>query len=75
MNRIGRFRVSGETEPVATRHETAIADVHYDARNGIWSSPETVPAPSESRSGDIPEDIKRRQISLALRYVLAVRAR
>lgn len=75
MTWIGRFRASFEAEPAALRHGTAIAGVQYDARNAIGSGPENGPAPGESRSGQIPEEIKRRQISLALRYVLAVRAR
>ncbi len=75
MNWIGRFRASGEAEPAAPRRETAIPGAPYDASNAIWSSPESVPPPSESLGGEIPEEIKRRQVSLALRYVLAVRAR
>ncbi|MBU6483945.1 MAG: hypothetical protein KGJ99_06290 [Betaproteobacteria bacterium] len=75
MNWIGRYRASGEAEPAAPWHETAIANMRYDARNAPWSSPENAPAPSESRGSEIPEDIKRRQVSVALRYVMAVRAR
>ena len=75
MNWIGRFRASGKAEPAVPRGETAIHSVQYDARNAIWSGPESAPAPSESLGGEIPEEIKRRQVSLALRYVMAVRAR
>ncbi len=75
MSWIGRVPASREAELAAARRETAIHDLPYDARNALWSSSENAAAPSEIQGGEIPDEIKRRQVSLALRYVLAVRAR
>ena len=75
MSSIDKFRAPREAEPAAARRETAIHNPPYDARTAMWSSFENAAAPSEIRGGAIPEEIKRRQVSLALRYVLAVRAR
>lgn len=47
----------------------------YNAHKAIRSGPEDAAAPGGSRDPQIPEEIKRRQILLALRYVAAVRAR
>ena len=75
MSWIGRFPASREAEPAAARRDTAIHDPPYDARNAMWRSSENAAAPSEIPGGEFLEEIKRRQVSLALRYVLAVRAR
>ena len=75
MSWIGRFPASREAEPAAARRETASHDQPYDTHNAIRGSSENAAAASELRGGEIPEEIKRRQVSLALRYVLAVRAR
>ena len=72
---IGRFPASREAEPAAPRRPTASHGARYDAHNAMRSSRENVAAPSEILGGEIAEEIKRRQVSLALRYVLAVRAR
>lgn len=75
MSWIGRFPASSEAEPAAARRETAIHGASFGAHNAIRGSSEDAAAPSEILGGEIAEEIKRRQILLALRYVLAVRAR
>ena len=47
----------------------------YNAHEAIRSAPENAAASGDSPNPQIPEEIKRRQILLALRYVVAVRAR
>ena len=61
---IGRFRsmANGTPSPFA-------------AREVIRSGPENAAASGNGADPQIPEEIKRRQILLALRYVAAVRAR
>jgi hypothetical protein len=66
MSRINIFRASGET---------AINGVPYDAHKAIRSGAETPATPVDAPDARVAEEIKRRQISLALRYVAAVRAR
>ena len=46
----------------------------YNAHEAIRSGPENAAAPGDSPDPQIAEEIKRRQILLALRYVAAVRA-
>ena len=75
MGWIGRFPASSEAEPAAPRRETAIRGASFGAYNAIRGSSEDAAAPGEILGGEIAEEIKRRQILLALRYVLAVRAR
>ena len=74
---INRFRGSGKAEPAWTRplsmaHRTPSP---YNAHEAIRSGPGNAAAPGDSPDPQIPEEIKRRQISLALRYVAVVRAR
>ena len=49
----------------------------YNAHEAIRSGPENAAAPGDSPDSQIPEaeEIKRRQILLAQRYAMAVRAR
>ncbi len=47
----------------------------YNTHEAIRSGTENAPAPGGSPDPQIAEEIKRRQILLALRYVLAVRVR
>ena len=75
MSWIGRFPASREAEPAAPRRAAAIHGARYHAHNAVRSSRENVAAPSEILGGEIAEEIKRRQLLLALRYVVAVRAR
>ena len=75
MSWIGRFPAFREAEPAAARHETAIHGASYGVHNAIRGSSESAAAPSEILGGEIAEEIKRRQVLLALRYVMAVRGR
>lgn len=77
MSWISRFRASGKAQQAASGDEIEIAidRVPYDAHNAIRSRPENHDESAEGADATIAEDIKRRQVSLALRYVLAVRAR
>lgn len=72
MSWTSRFRTSGEGEAANLRDETVIdrAPVTYDVRQRAET-----PAASGHPEGHIAEEIKRRQIALAVRYVVAVRAR
>jgi hypothetical protein len=70
MGLINMFRSSGEAAPADPRDETVINGAQYHAH------------PPAARSGhvpgqdaEIPEEIKQRQISLAVRYVISMRAR
>jgi hypothetical protein len=74
MNWTGRFRTSGKAKPADPWDETVIKGAPYDAGKGI-RSPETPAALSDHPEADIAEEIKRRQIALAVRYVAAVRGR
>jgi len=73
MRWTSRFRTAGEGEAANLRNETVIdrAPAPYDVRR----SPETPAAPAYHPQANIAEEIKRRQIALAVRYVVAVRAR
>jgi hypothetical protein len=73
MARIGTFRASGEAERAAS-HETVINGA-YDARQAIRSSAENLAASADRPDAPIAEEIKRRQVSLTVRYVAALRAR
>jgi hypothetical protein len=73
MNWTRRFWTPGEAELANLRDETIIDRAPYDARKAV-PCPET-PAALGDREAHIPEEIKRRQIALAVRYVAAVRAR
>ena len=69
-----RFGASGEAERADPWDETVINGAPYDAHKVIRSSPENPAAPGD-RPEAVAEEIKRRQISLVVRYVAAVRAR
>jgi hypothetical protein len=68
-----RFRASREAEP-ASLPEKFIDDAPHDARKANRSSSQDPAAPGEP-DPRIAEEIRLRQISLAVRYVAAVRAR
>jgi hypothetical protein len=76
MGWTSRFPVSGKAEPVNPWDEAPINGARYDAHKATGSNPEKNPAatgvPGDAHS---VEEIKRRQVSLAVRYVTAVRAR
>ena len=75
MGWMKRFLASGEAESAYPPGETVINGVAYNAHKGIRTSPENAAAPRDSPDAQIAEEIKRRQVSLAVRYVAAVRAR
>jgi hypothetical protein len=75
MDRIDRFRSSGEAERADPSDETVINGALYDAHQAIRSGVENRAAPAERPHPQIEEEIKRRQVSLAVRYVAALRAR
>ena len=55
--------------------ETVINGVPYDAEKTIRSGAERPATPVYAPNAHIVDEIKRRQILLAMRYVAAVRAR
>ena len=67
-----RFGASGEAESGDPVDETVINGAPYDAHKAVRSSPQSPAAPGDAH---IAEEIKRRQISLVVRYVAAVRTR
>lgn len=69
MRWTNRFRTLGEVESANLQDATVIDRAPYDCR------PETPAAPGDHPEAHIPDEIKRRQIALAVRYVAAVRAR
>jgi hypothetical protein len=75
MGWVSRFRVSGKAEPVDPSYETVINGTPYDAHKATRSIPENPATAGAPRDAQIAEEIKRRQVSLAVRYVAAVRAR
>ena len=75
MGSINTFGASGEAEQADPWDETVINGAPYDAHTAIRSGGEKPAASVDSQNGQIAEEIKRRQISLAVRYVAAVRAR
>jgi len=74
---ISRFRGSGKSEPAWTRPLSMANGTPspYNAHEAIRSGPENAPAPGDRPGPPIAEEIKRRQIAVAVRYVAAVRAR
>ena len=71
---LSRFRGSGKDEPADPWDETVIDGALYNAHEAIRSSPKNAAAPG-SLDAQIAQEIKRRQISLVVRYVSALRAR
>jgi hypothetical protein len=74
MGWISRFLGSGEVGPAEPWSETIINGAPYDARKAIRSIAHNPSAPGYGPDPHIAEEIKRRQVSLAVRYVMAVRA-
>ena len=70
MGLIDIFRSSRETAPADPRDENVIDGAPYDAHLASAHS-----AVALGPDAEIPEEIKRRQISLAVRYVISMRAR
>jgi hypothetical protein len=75
MGWISRFRVSGNAEPVVPWYETGTNGTPYYSQETIRRIPENPAAPGAPEDAQIAGEIKRRQVSLAIRYVAAVRAR
>ena len=69
------FRGSGKAEPANPADETVINGAPYDGDQAIRSGAENPAAPVDRRDAPISKEIKRRQVSLAVRYVAALRAR
>jgi hypothetical protein len=74
MGWISRFRGSGEAELSNLWNETVINGAPYDAGKAIRPRRESPAAPGDRPDAQIAEAIKRRQVWLAVRYVMAVRA-
>ena len=74
MDRIGTFRASGEAERAAS-DETVINGAPYDGDQAIRSGADNLAAPVDRPDAQIAKEIKRRQVSLTVRYVAALRAR
>ena len=75
MGWISRFRASGEDEPADPWDGTVINGAPYDAHQAIRSGAENPTAPVDRPHAQIAEEIKRRQISLAVRYLTTLHAR
>ena len=75
MARINTFGASGEAERADPSDETVINGAPYDADKAIRSGAENTAAPVNRLDAQIAEEIRRRQVSLAVRYLAALRAR
>ena len=75
MARINTFGASGEAERADPSDETVINGAPYDGDQAIRSAAENPAAPVDRPHAQIAEEIKRRQVSLTVRYVAALRAR
>jgi hypothetical protein len=74
MDRIDALRASNKDERADPADETVINGAPYDAHEAIRSGPENPATPADRPDTHIADEIKRRQISLAVRYVAALRA-
>ena len=74
MGRIDTFRASGEAERADPSDETVINGAPYDPHQAIRRGAENRAVPVNRPDAHIAEEIKRRQISLAVRYVAALRS-
>jgi hypothetical protein len=72
---LSRFRGSGKDEPADPWDETVIDGALYNAPKTTRSSSENAAPAGDSPDAQIAHEIKRRQISLVVRYVSAVRGR
>jgi hypothetical protein len=75
MDRIDTFRASAEAERADPSDETVINGAPYDAHQAIRSGAANPTAPVDRPHAQIAEEIKRRQISLAVRYLTTLHAR
>lgn len=74
MGWISRLGFSDEAETDNPWVEAVINDIADDPRKTIRSDTDSLPAPRNCRDARIAEEIKRRQLSLAVRYVWVARA-
>jgi len=74
MDRIDLLRTFSGVQPSDPADETVINGARYDAHQAIRSGAENPAAPVDRPDAHIAEEIKRRQISLAVRYVAALRS-
>jgi hypothetical protein len=75
MGRITTFRASGEAEQADPSDEAVINGAPYHAHQAARSGAENRAGPVDRRYAQIADEIKRRQVSLTVRYVAALRAR
>jgi hypothetical protein len=75
MARINILRAWGEAERAEPSDETVVNDAPYDGDRAIRSAAENPAASADRPDAPISKEIKRRQVSLAVRYVAALRAR
>jgi len=75
MGWVNTFRSSGGGEPADLWNEAIINGAPHDVHPAIRSVTENPAAPVDRPDAPIAEEIKRQQISLAVRYVAALRAR
>ena len=71
MGWTSRFRVSGDAKPVGARDESIINGAPYLGPEASRSEPKKPVADDDHAA----EEIKRRQVSLVVRYVTTMRAR
>jgi hypothetical protein len=75
MGRINSFGPSGEAERADPSNETVINGAPYVGDQAIRSGAENPAASVDRPDAQISKEIRRRQVSLAVRYVAALRAR
>jgi hypothetical protein len=75
LSGINTFRASGEAEPAYPADEAVMNGTSCDADKAIQSGAENPVTPVDAPDARVEEEIRHRQISLALHYVAAVRAR
>ena len=76
MNRISKSREFVRGEAFDPADKTIINGVPYDTRLAVQDSlTRGTPKATTAADDHGAEEIKRRQVSLALRYIMAVRAR
>jgi hypothetical protein len=75
MGRINSFGPSGEAERANRSNETVINGAPYVGDQAIRSGAENLAASVDRPDAQISKEIRRRQVSLAVRYVAALRAR
>jgi hypothetical protein len=75
MGRMNTFGPSGEAERADPSDETVINGAPYDGDQAIRSGAENPAASVDRPDAPISKEIKLRQVSLAVRYFAALRAR